>query len=72
MNLPAVLIALAEETEAHKYRVAKGLYGFCCTYRFIAAALEDFSKRKCKFPGHQRAGTLKESIPKHVFLIILK
>ncbi|KAK7880350.1 hypothetical protein WMY93_033006 [Mugilogobius chulae] len=36
-NLPAVLAALAEEAEVNKCPVAKGLYGFCCTYRFVAA-----------------------------------
>lgn len=36
-NLPAVLAALAEETEVNKCPLAKGLYGFCCTYRFVAA-----------------------------------
>ena len=36
-NLPAVLAALAEETEVNKCPVAKGLYDFCCTYRFVAA-----------------------------------
>lgn len=36
-NLPAVLAALAEETEVNKCPMAKGLYGFCCTYRFVAA-----------------------------------
>lgn len=34
-NLPAVLAALAEETEANKCPIAKGLYGFCCTYHFV-------------------------------------
>lgn len=36
-NLSAVLGALAEETEINKCPVAKGLYGFCSTYRFVAA-----------------------------------
>ena len=27
----------AEETEVQKCPVAKGLYGFCCTYRFVAS-----------------------------------
>ncbi|KAK7172433.1 hypothetical protein R3I93_004692 [Phoxinus phoxinus] len=31
------MTALAEETEVHKCPVAKGLYGFCCTYRFVAS-----------------------------------
>ncbi|KAL7373292.1 hypothetical protein ABVT39_003142 [Epinephelus coioides] len=36
-NLPAVLAALAEEAEVRKCPVAKGLYTFCATYRFVAA-----------------------------------
>ncbi|XP_058649491.1 uncharacterized protein LOC131550960 [Onychostoma macrolepis] len=36
-NLGAVLAALANETEVNKCPVAKGLYGFCFTYRFVAA-----------------------------------
>ena len=36
-NLPAVLTALAEEVEHNKCPVAKGLYSFCATYRFVAA-----------------------------------
>lgn len=36
-NLPAVLAALAEETEVNKCPLAKGLYGFFCVYRFVAA-----------------------------------
>ena len=35
--LPAVLTALAEEVEHNKCPVAKGLYSFCATYRFVAA-----------------------------------
>ncbi|XP_061750011.1 uncharacterized protein LOC133549001 isoform X8 [Nerophis ophidion] len=36
-NLPAVLAALAEEAEMRRCPVAKGLYTFCATYRFVAA-----------------------------------
>ncbi|KAG7276367.1 hypothetical protein CRUP_014399 [Coryphaenoides rupestris] len=36
-NLHAVLTALAEEVEYNKCPVAKGLYSFCATYRFVAA-----------------------------------
>ncbi|KAM3838264.1 zinc finger protein 862-like [Diretmus argenteus] len=36
-NLHAVLTALAEEVEHNKCPVAKGLYSFCATYRFVAA-----------------------------------
>ncbi|KAI4799887.1 hypothetical protein KUCAC02_016426 [Chaenocephalus aceratus] len=36
-NLPAVLAALAEESSTRKCPVAKGLYTFCATYRFVAA-----------------------------------
>ena len=36
-SLPAVLAALAEEIEVNKCPLAKGLYGFCSTYRFVAA-----------------------------------
>ncbi|XP_034075010.1 E3 SUMO-protein ligase KIAA1586-like [Gymnodraco acuticeps] len=36
-NLPAVLAALAEEASTRKCPVAKGLYTFCATYRFVAA-----------------------------------
>ncbi|XP_034085003.1 uncharacterized protein LOC117554649 isoform X2 [Gymnodraco acuticeps] len=36
-NLPAVLAALAEEASTRKCSVAKGLYTFCATYRFVAA-----------------------------------
>lgn len=35
-NLSAVLAALADEIEVKKCPIAKGLYGFCCTYRFVA------------------------------------
>lgn len=35
-NLHAVLTALAEEVEHNKCPVAKGLYSFCATYRFVA------------------------------------
>ncbi|XP_030293896.1 zinc finger protein 862-like isoform X2 [Sparus aurata] len=36
-NLPAVLAALAEEADTKKDPVARGLYTFCATYRFVAA-----------------------------------
>ncbi|KAI4814082.1 hypothetical protein KUCAC02_003290 [Chaenocephalus aceratus] len=36
-NLTAVLAALAEETEHKKCPIAKGLYGFLATYRFVAS-----------------------------------
>ncbi|XP_071060695.1 uncharacterized protein [Pseudochaenichthys georgianus] len=36
-NLPAVLAALAEEVSTRECPVAKGLYTFCATYRFVAA-----------------------------------
>ncbi|KAK5933090.1 hypothetical protein CgunFtcFv8_004746 [Champsocephalus gunnari] len=36
-SLPAVLAALAEEASTRKCPVAKGLYTFCATYRFVAA-----------------------------------
>ncbi|KAK1903321.1 Zinc finger protein 862 [Dissostichus eleginoides] len=36
-NLPAMLAALAEEASTRKCPVAKGLYTFCATYRFVAA-----------------------------------
>ncbi|KAI9546634.1 hypothetical protein NQZ68_024532 [Dissostichus eleginoides] len=36
-NLPAVLAALAKEASTRRCLVAKGLYTFCATYRFVAA-----------------------------------
>ncbi|XP_034056592.1 uncharacterized protein LOC117535995 isoform X2 [Gymnodraco acuticeps] len=36
-NLPAVLSALADEATTRKCPIAKGLYTFCATYRFVAA-----------------------------------
>ncbi|XP_063734282.1 uncharacterized protein LOC134861183 [Eleginops maclovinus] len=36
-NLPAVLATLAEEAELKKDPVARGLYTYCATYRFVAA-----------------------------------
>ncbi|KAF7200776.1 zinc finger protein 862-like, partial [Nothobranchius furzeri] len=36
-NLCAVLGALAEEVDSNKCPLAKGLYSYCCTYRFVAA-----------------------------------
>lgn len=36
-NLPAVLAALAKEADTKKDPVARGLYTFCATYRFVAA-----------------------------------
>ncbi|XP_062239338.1 zinc finger protein 862-like [Platichthys flesus] len=36
-NLPAVLATLAEEADLKKDPVARGLYTYCATYRFVAA-----------------------------------
>ncbi|XP_054588645.2 zinc finger protein 862 [Nothobranchius furzeri] len=36
-NLCAVLGALAEEVDSNKCPLAKGLYSYCCKYRFVAA-----------------------------------
>ncbi|KAK5934658.1 hypothetical protein CgunFtcFv8_015035 [Champsocephalus gunnari] len=36
-NLPAMLGALTKEVSTRKCPVAKGLYTFCATYRFVAA-----------------------------------
>jgi hypothetical protein len=36
-NLAAVLATLAEEVEVKRCPVAKGLYTFCSTYRFVAS-----------------------------------
>ncbi|XP_036001539.1 zinc finger protein 862 [Fundulus heteroclitus] len=38
-NLPAVLATLAEEADIRKDPVARGLYTYCATYRFVAAVL---------------------------------
>ena len=36
-NLKAVLATLAEEAEIKRCPIAKGLYTFCATYRFVAS-----------------------------------
>ncbi|XP_051247400.1 uncharacterized protein LOC127358382 isoform X2 [Dicentrarchus labrax] len=36
-NLTAVLVTLAEEAELKRCPIAKGLYTFCATYRFVAS-----------------------------------
>lgn len=36
-NLPAVLATLAEEADIKKDPVARGLFTYCATYRFVAA-----------------------------------
>ncbi|XP_069378935.1 zinc finger protein 862-like [Paralichthys olivaceus] len=38
-NLPAILATLAEEADIKKDPVARGLYTYCATFRFVAAVL---------------------------------